>query len=46
VVVDGREVLLVLGGGGEVVGIWSDEIGLARYAKEYFEYLWKDSRKI
>jgi len=46
VIVDGREVLLVLGGGGEVVGIWSDEIGLARYAKEYFEYLWKDSRKI
>jgi sugar-specific transcriptional regulator TrmB len=45
VVVDGREVLLVLGGGGEVVGIWADEIGLARYAKEYFEYLWKDSSK-
>jgi sugar-specific transcriptional regulator TrmB len=46
VIVDGREVLLVLGGGGEVVGIWSDEIGLARYAKEYFEYLWKDSARL
>ena len=44
VVVDGREVLLVLGSGGELLGIWSDEIGLARFAKEYFEYLWKDSR--
>lgn len=43
VIVDGKEVLLVLGGGGELVGIWSDEIGLARFAKEYFEYLWKDS---
>ena len=44
VVVDGREVLLVLEGGGELLGIWSNEIGLARFAKEYFEYLWKDSR--
>ncbi|MFH1821287.1 MAG: helix-turn-helix domain-containing protein [Methanobacteriota archaeon] len=46
VVVDGREVLLVLGSGEELLGIWSDEIGLARFAKEYFEYLWKDSRVI
>jgi sugar-specific transcriptional regulator TrmB len=46
VIVDGREVLLVLGGGGELVGIWSDEIGLARFAKEYFEYLWKDSARL
>jgi sugar-specific transcriptional regulator TrmB len=44
VVVDGREVLLVLGSGEELLGIWSDEIGLAGFAKEYFEYLWKDSR--
>ena len=43
VVVDGREVLLVLGSSGELLGIWSDEVGLARFAKEYFEYLWKDS---
>lgn len=46
VIVDGREVLLVLGSGGELVGIWSDEIGLARFAKEYFEYLWKDSVRL
>lgn len=44
VVVDGREVLLILGSGSELLGIWSDEIGLARFAKEYFEYLWKDSK--
>ena len=44
VIVDGKEVMLVLASGGEMVGIWSDEVGLARYAKEYFEYLWKDSK--
>ncbi|MGC8816611.1 MAG: TrmB family transcriptional regulator [Candidatus Hadarchaeum sp.] len=44
VVIDGREVLLILGNGDELLGIWSDEIGLARFAKEYFEYLWRDSR--
>jgi len=44
VIVDGREVMLVLGSDEELLGIWSDEIGLTRFAKEYFEYLWKDSR--
>ena len=43
VIVDGREVLLLLGSKEEKLGIWSDEIGLVKYAKEYFEYLWKDS---
>lgn len=42
VIVDGREVLLVLKSGGSSLGIWSDEVGLARFAKEYFEYLWED----
>lgn len=46
VIVDGKEVLLVLGSGEEFVGIWSDEVGLARFAKEYFEYLWKDSARV
>jgi len=46
VIVDGKEVLLVLGGGEEMVGIWSDEIGLTKFAKEYFEYLWKDSERV
>lgn len=44
VIVDGREVLLLLESSGEKLGIWSDEVGLAKYAKEYFEYLWKDSK--
>jgi sugar-specific transcriptional regulator TrmB len=44
IIVDGKEVLLLLASGGEKLGIWSDEVGLAKFAKEYFEYLWKDSR--
>lgn len=44
-VVDGRETLLILGGEGRMLGIWSEEEGLAKYAKEYFEYLWEDSEK-
>lgn len=42
VIVDGREVLLVLGREGRILGIWSEEIGLAKFAQEYFEYLWSD----
>jgi sugar-specific transcriptional regulator TrmB len=44
IIVDGKEVLLLLASGGEKLGIWSNEIGLTKFAKEYFEYLWKDSR--
>jgi sugar-specific transcriptional regulator TrmB len=40
VIVDRREVLLILGSGKETVGIWSNEPGLARFAEEYFRYLW------
>ena len=45
-IVDGKEVLLILGGGNEVVGLWSNEIGLARFAEEYFKYLWRDSKPL
>lgn len=44
IIIDGKEVLLLLASRGEKLGIWSDEVGLAKFAKEYFEYLWKDSR--
>lgn len=44
VIVDGKEVLLVLESGGRVLGIWSEEAGLAKFAEEYFEYLWGDSK--
>jgi len=46
IIADGREVILLLGQeGDEAIGlaIWSDHIGLAKFAKNYFEYLWADS---
>lgn len=44
VIVDGKEVLLVLESSGETLGIWSEEVGLSKFAKEYFEYLWSGTR--
>lgn len=43
VIIDGKEALIVLESGGSVFGIWSDETGLAKFAEEYFNYLWKGS---
>jgi sugar-specific transcriptional regulator TrmB len=46
IIADGREVILLLGQEGDEaisLGIWSDHIGLAKFAKNYFEYLWQDS---
>jgi HTH-type transcriptional regulator, sugar sensing transcriptional regulator len=46
-IADGREVILLLGQeGNEAISpaIWSDHIGLAKFAKTYFEYLWRDSQ--
>jgi sugar-specific transcriptional regulator TrmB len=47
IIVDGHEVILLLGQeGAQAIGlaIWSDHIGLAKFAKNYFEYLWQDSK--
>jgi len=47
IIADGREVILLLGQEGEEatsLAIWSDHVGLAKFAKNYFEYLWSDSR--
>jgi sugar-specific transcriptional regulator TrmB len=46
IIADGREVILLLGQEGEEaigLAIWSDHIGLAKFAKNYFEYLWADT---
>jgi hypothetical protein len=45
IIADGREVILLLGQEEEAISlaIWSDHIGLARLAKNYFEFLWEDS---
>jgi sugar-specific transcriptional regulator TrmB len=47
IIADGREVILLLGQEGDEaisLAIWSDHIGLAKFAKNYFEYLWSDSQ--
>jgi sugar-specific transcriptional regulator TrmB len=47
IIADGREVILLLGQEGEEaigLAIWSDHIGLSKFAKNYFEYLWADSQ--
>ena len=46
VIADGREVILLLGQEGEeaiALAIWSDHIGLSKFAKNYFEYLWAEA---
>ncbi len=43
VIIDGKEALIVLESGGNIFGIWSDEVGLAKFAEEYFNYLWEGS---
>ena len=52
IISDKRYVVILLGpeiGGknsSEVVAIWADHAGLAGFARQYFEYLLKDSRKV
>ena len=46
VISDKKEVLLLLGGeteGEDNLAIWSDHTGLARFARSYFEYLWREA---
>ncbi|MFB0545081.1 MAG: TrmB family transcriptional regulator [Asgard group archaeon] len=49
IIIDGREVMILLSGpkSGEegMIGIWSDHIGLASFAQEYFYFLWDSVRK-
>lgn len=49
IICDKRYVIIVFGKIGdsdEFVAIWADHIGLAGFAREYFEYLLKDSNEI
>ncbi len=50
VVSDAREVMLLLGDSKENpsanLAIWSTHIGLAQFARNYFEYLWKDAETL
>ena len=44
VIVDGMEALLFLGERKPDLVIWSNHVGLVRFAKDYFEYLWETAR--
>lgn len=48
VIADLREVVLLLGDARSRMGfaIWSEHVGLAGFAKSYFEYLWKEAEPV
>jgi len=47
IICDNREVVIVFSQDeGPVLAIWSDHAGLAQFAKNYFEYLWRDSERV
>ncbi|MFQ6095576.1 MAG: TrmB family transcriptional regulator [Candidatus Bathyarchaeia archaeon] len=46
VIADGREALLILGEKKPSLVIWSDHIGLVKFAKDYFRHLWNTANKI
>jgi HTH-type transcriptional regulator, sugar sensing transcriptional regulator len=52
IISDKRYVVILLGpevageNSSEVIAIWADHIGLAGFARQYFEYLLKDSKKV
>jgi len=46
VIVDGKEAMLFLGEEKPTLVIWSNHLGLVRFAKEYFQFLWYSSIKI
>jgi len=43
VVADSREAMLFLGEGKPTLVIWSNHLGMVKFAKEYFQYLWESS---
>lgn len=46
VIVDSKEALLLLGEEKPTLVIWSDHMGLVKFAKDYFQYLWNSSEII
>jgi sugar-specific transcriptional regulator TrmB len=45
IIIDGKEAMLFLGGEKPSLVIWSDHVGLVRFAREYFQFLWESSEK-
>jgi len=46
VIADGREAILILGEKKPSLIIWSDHLGLVRFAKGYFQHLWDTAEKV
>jgi sugar-specific transcriptional regulator TrmB len=46
VISDGREALLFLGEDEVTLVIWSNHMGLVKFARDYFQYLWNSSEKV
>ena len=48
IITDGRRVVLFLGSNktGDYLAIFSDQLGLANLAKEYFQYLWNEAKQL
>ena len=45
---DSKQVIIFLSpeaGEGSSLAIWADHVGLASFAKDYFEYLWEEIKK-
>jgi sugar-specific transcriptional regulator TrmB len=46
VIVDGKEALLFLGEDKPTLVIWSNHMGLVKFARDYFQYLWSSSERL
>ncbi|UCB60403.1 MAG: TrmB family transcriptional regulator [Candidatus Bathyarchaeota archaeon] len=47
VIVDGKEAMLFLGEEDKPnLVVWSNHVGLVKFAKDYFQYLWKTSKEV
>jgi len=46
VICDGKEALLILGEDKPSLVIWSNHVGLVKFARDYFQYLWESSENI
>jgi sugar-specific transcriptional regulator TrmB len=46
IIADGKEAILFLGEEKPNLVIWSNHVGLVRFAREYFQFLWDSSKKL
>jgi sugar-specific transcriptional regulator TrmB len=45
IIVDGREVMLILGESKPTIMLWSNHLDLVKFAKDYFQRLWESAHK-